>query len=123
MNAKLPLKLKTDSPQDDPSSSRLLLWLDKLPKYSLSLIESVVKKVRYEFGDPNTDSERLANIIEHEPALCLKLFLRAHRQLRQREGDVQGIVHLLGLLGWDQVETVLKKAKTHQGISDGQHWG
>ena len=114
MNAKITLRTNGEN------NSRLSLWLNKLPQYRLPLNTEVAQRVHDELTDPNATAERLSNVIQQEPALCLSLFLCGQRQLQQRQGDIQSMVHLLGLLGLKQIETAVKVANKQHHSSEGQ---
>ncbi|MGH1486488.1 MAG: HDOD domain-containing protein [Cellvibrionaceae bacterium] len=106
--------------QKQANGSRLMLWLSKLPKHTLPLNEQVARKVSIEINDPDSTSEKLAKLIQQDPVLCLKLYLKGNRQLKEREGDIQGLVHLIGLLGLDAISTIIKQAKKQKMPCDGQ---
>lgn len=102
------------NPQTKPKASvkqkrgsRLSLWLSKLPKSIPQIDPLIAKRVRAEIANPYSTSESLASIIQHDPVLCLKLFLKGGDQLKTRDGDIQGLTHLIGLLGLNQISHVI----------------
>lgn len=114
------MKTQTPSSQATGKGSRLTLWLTKLPKHSMALNADIARKTKQAITDPNATSERLEKIILQDPILCLKLFLKAQRQLKQKDGDIQGMVHLIGLLGLNQIQETLTQAKTETSACEGQ---
>ena len=117
MNTPLSQHLPTNSPTNN---SRLMLWLSKLPKHVLALDSDVVDNIISELNNPNVDSEKLAFHIRQDPILCLKLYLKGARQLKERQGNIQGLIHLLGLLGQEKIKTVIDDAPKVCNISNGQ---
>lgn len=100
-------------------TSRLDLWLSKLPKQSMALNATVARAVKQALLDPDCTAETLAQRIQQDPVLCLKLYLYAQNRLQDRQGDIQGLVHLIGLLGFDNIEQIVNKAaklkQAHRG--------
>jgi hypothetical protein len=103
-----------------PTNKRLSLWLSKLPKHTLALNEEVSRKVLNMIRDPDSTAEQLALVIQQDPVLSLKLYLKGYRQLRQRDGNIQGLVHLIGLLGLNQIKEIITQNQKQQTTCDGQ---
>lgn len=118
MNASAPLPQHSNQVSDQPC--RLDLWLSKLTKLKLPIDEKIALSVKAELSSPDTDSERLTAIIKQDPALCLRLFLHGQQRLKHREGDIQGMVHLLGLLGLNQITAVIDESETVNTLIDDQ---
>ena len=97
--------------------SRLSLWLKKLPEYSIACNSVVAKNIINELDDDNCTSERLALLIQQDPPLALKLVISAQQKMQSKDGDIQGLVHLISLLGVNAVEKQLHQPKKiqHQG--------
>ncbi len=102
------------------SHSRLNLWLSKLPNHVMPLNMDLAQQVVNEIYHEDSTSESLATLIQQDPALCLKLYLKASRQLKDRDGNIQGLIHLIGLLGTEQIKHVIRDAPKKQAPSDGQ---
>ncbi|MFT6387810.1 MAG: hypothetical protein ACJAUP_001182 [Cellvibrionaceae bacterium] len=86
----------------------------------MSLNTVLAQKILLEINDEESTADRLAAMIQQEPILCLKLYLKASRQLKQREGSIQGLVHLIGLLGTEQIKQVIRDAPKQKIASAGQ---
>ena len=108
------------SQQQVDANYRLKKWLSTLPKHSIPLNVSAIQKTKKEITSPNSTINHLAKTIQQDPVLCLKLFLKAHWQLKQKEHDIQGMIHLIGLLGLDHIQQILEKTKTEVSMLDGQ---
>jgi len=102
------------------TQSRLAIWLSKLPKHVMSLNTGLAQKILNEINNDESTADRLAAMIQQEPILCLKLYLKASRQLKHREGNIQGLVHLIGLLGTEQIKQVIRDAPKQKSASAGQ---
>ncbi|MEO0443584.1 MAG: HDOD domain-containing protein [Pseudomonadota bacterium] len=111
---------KTTTEDDVDHKGRLALWLDKLPKYTLPLNQAIASKTLRTLEDANSTAEQLASLVQQDPVLCLSLFLTAKRQLQARNGDIQGLVHLIGLLGLDQIKHTINRAKKEQKPCQGR---
>lgn len=108
------------SAQVSADNPRLSMWLSKLPNYVLPLNGTMARRVISEINDDNSTAEKLALIIRQDPTLCLKLYLKAKRQLKDKDGNIQGLVHLIGLLGFDQIKQVVRSAPKQKDPSPGQ---
>lgn len=112
------------SPVSAPDKSRLALWLSKLPSHVIPLNTTLAQQIIRELNDEESTAETLAQLIKQEPILCLKLYLKASRQLKQREadteGNIQGLIHLIGLLGTEQIKQVIKDAPKQKSSTEGQ---
>lgn len=86
----------------------------------MPLNKTLAQRVLHELKDDDATADSLAELIQKEPALCLKLYLKARRKLNEREGSIQGLVHLIGLLGFNQIEEVVKQAPKQESHSAGQ---
>ncbi len=117
--------LKTH-PQQKPTptasgeNTRLAMWLSKLPGYTLSLDSHITQKILKEISDPASSTERLAALIEQDPVLCLKLYSKVMRQLKGRESNIQGLIHLIGLLGTQQIKQIIKDSPKDKTAYKGQ---
>jgi hypothetical protein len=121
MNAQMQARQNSTTKSQQPNADkRLSLWLSKLPKHTLPLDAVVARKVLSAIRDPDSSAEQLALLIQQDPALSLKLFLKGYRQLRQRQGNIQGLVHLIGLLGLDQIKDIIDQNKKQDSFCDGQ---
>ena len=122
MNAQIPApKPAQTQTYMQANGSRLMLWLSKLPKYTLPLNEQLARKVSIELNNPDSTSEKLAKLVQQDPVLCLKLYLKGNRQLKEREGgSIQGLVHLIGLIGLDTISTSIQQAKKQKLPCNGQ---
>jgi hypothetical protein len=104
------------------SDARLAIWRKKLPKNPLPINQSTASKLANLLNDENCDSEQLAQQIKQDPILCLKLFHCTEMALKERDGDIQHLIHLIGLIGFNKVEHVInvsKRSKKHpQGLQE-----
>ncbi|MGH1439487.1 MAG: HDOD domain-containing protein [Cellvibrionaceae bacterium] len=112
-------QVKTTKPVPPPQS-RLSIWLSKLPKHVIPVNQVLAKQIIREINDEDSTAETLATLIQQEPILCLKLYLKANRQLKEREGHIQGLVHLIGLLGTEQIKRVIRDAPKQKAVAPGQ---
>ncbi|MGS2717830.1 hypothetical protein ACVBE9_06640 [Eionea flava] len=61
----------------------------------------------------------LASAIQKDPLLCLKLFHCTAQQLSDKEGDIQHLTHLIGLIGLNKIERVIKSSRTISAPPEG----
>lgn len=101
------------------TDSRLAIWLKKLPKNPLPIDQTVANTVLALLGDDRCDSPTLAAAIQKDPLLCLKLFHGAAQQLNQKEGGIQHLVHLIGLIGHNKIYDVVSKSRTLSAPPEG----
>lgn len=99
--------------------SRLGLWLNKLPNTSLPINSATANHIARLLDDEHCDSDKLAQRIKQDPILCLKLFHCAKQALAKREGDIQHLVHLIGLIGMNKVEQVISHNPKKNIVPDG----
>jgi len=95
------------APVKQTGKSRLMLWLAKLPKHKLPLNPSIAQSIKVEINDLESTSERLAGLIKQDPALALKLYQYTQTQVKHKEGDIQSLVHMIGLMGLGHIEETL----------------
>lgn len=106
------------TPSETPASgsgnsrSRLQLWLKKLPQHKIETNSTIARLIRQEILDMESTSERLASLIQQDPPLALKLLQEAQERMTSREGDIQGLVHLISLLGVNHVSRCLSTQPT-----------
>jgi len=100
-------------------NNRLAIWLSKLPKHVMPIDGGLAKLIVNEINDDASTADKLAALIKQEPILCLKLYLKASRQLKERE-NIQGLVHLIGLLGTEQIKHVIGDAPKQKTAPAGQ---
>ncbi|MFT6255489.1 MAG: HD-like signal output (HDOD) protein, partial [Granulosicoccus sp.] len=101
------------------SDSRLSIWLKKLPKNPLPINQTVANEVLSLLRDDNCNSPKLASCIQKDPLLCLKLFHGTEKQLNNKEGDIQHLVHLIGLVGMNKIEHVVNNSRKIASTPDG----
>lgn len=114
---------KASTPSSTPvkrtGQSRLLLWLNKLPNHVLGFNPSVAQAIKVEINDLESTSERLANLLQQDPALALSLYQYTHSKVEAKEGDIQSLVHMIGLMGIRHIEQTLtptpKPLQLHEG--------
>lgn len=113
-----------NSPSTDaalPSHVRLTIWLNKLPQNPLPIDTTIAKRVLRLLKNDDCDCIQLAELIKQEPALCLKLFHHCDDALRGRDGDIQHIAHLVSLLGFGQLENIIKGSQCSVKHPEGFH--
>ncbi|MFT7387271.1 MAG: hypothetical protein ACI8VC_000511 [Candidatus Endobugula sp.] len=93
------------------NDSRLSIWLKKLPENSLPIDQTIAEDVIELLRDENCDSPTLAACIQKDPLLCLKLFHCTEEYVNHNGGDIQHLVHLIGLIGFDKIEQVVTKSR------------
>ncbi len=123
MNAQSLLKAHPQqkaTPKTSEGNTRLAVWLSKLPGYTLPLDSNVTQKILKEMSDPASSTERLAALVGQDPALCLKLHTRVIQQLKGRDSNIQGLVHLIGLLGTQQIKQIIKESPKEKAAYKGQ---
>ncbi len=91
-------------------NSRLPLWLKKLPNHILAINHRVGKKVLAEIADQNSSAETIAALLQQDPVLCLKLYLYVSRKLQGKDTRIQGLEHLIGLMGTESIKQLIKDA-------------
>ena len=101
------------------SDSRLSIWLKKLPKNPLPINKAIADETLNLLRDDNCTSLKLATCIQKDPLLCLKLFHATEKKLNCKDGDIQHLVHLIGLMGLNKIEDVVKKSRKLATIPDG----
>lgn len=100
----------TNIKETDQASSRLQVWLKKLPRHTLAINHRVGKKVLNEIADQNSSATRIAALLQHDPALCLEVYLHVKRQLKSKETRIQGLEHLIGLMGTESIKKLINQA-------------
>ena len=95
------------APVRQTGKSRLSLWLNKLPKHKLPLNPSVAQAIKVEINDLESTSERLAGLIKQDPSLALTLYQYTQTKVKHKEGDIQSLVHMIGLMGLGHIEKTL----------------
>lgn len=105
-------------PVKHSGKSRLLLWINKLPKHKLGFNPSLAQAIKVEINDLESTSERLANLIQQDPALSLNLYQHTQGKVLKKEGDIQSLVHMIGLIGLRHIETTLTPmpSSLHLGV-------
>ncbi len=107
----LPPKMTATNTQIVQSDdSRLPLWLQKLPNHVLAINHRVGKKVLAEIADQNSSAETIATLLQQDPVLCLKLYLHVSRKLQGKDTRIQGLEHLIGLMGTENIKQLIKDA-------------
>lgn len=119
------LLTKDQTPPSAPAvkrsgKSRLLLWLNKLPKHKLPFNPSVAQAIKVEINDLESTSERLAGFIKQDPSLCLSLYQHTQAKVEAKEGDIQSLVHMIGLMGLRHIEKTLSPAPKPLQMAQGQ---
>lgn len=126
MNARiLPSKMiATNMQKPEQANSRLPLWLQKLPSHTLAVNHRVAKKVLNEIADQNSSAKRIAAFLKQDPVLCLKIYLQVRRRLNNKDTRIQGLEHLIGLIGTESIKQLInlapKDSLVKQPASDGQ---
>jgi hypothetical protein len=111
----------TNMQKSKQTTSRLSLWLQNLPKHTLAINNRVAKKVLYEIDDHNSSAQDLASQIQQDPVLCLKLYLKLKRRLSNQNTCIQGLEHLISLMGTESIALVINQApKSDCASSDSQ---
>lgn len=93
------------------SESRLEIWLKKLPQNPLPINKVIARDVLQLLGDDSCDSPTLAKSIQKDPLLCLKLYHCTEKKLTGKQGDIQHLVHLIGLIGLDKIKQVITNSR------------
>ena len=111
-----------NSPTKDteiPSHVRLAIWLNKLPQNPLPIDTTIARQVLRLLSDDDCDCPQLARLIKQDPALCLKLFHCADEAMRDRDGDIQHIAHLISLMGFGRLESIIRQCQYTQRRQQG----
>lgn len=106
------------------ATSRLPLWLQKLPSYTLAINHEVARQVLNEIADQNSSASGIASLVQQDPVLCLKLYLKVRRHLINTDTRIQGLEHLIGLMGTESIKLLINQApksnQTDRASSDSQ---
>ena len=108
----------SDSPANN-SEARLAIWLKKLPQNPLPINKVIAREVLEKLNDDSCDSPSLAQSIQKDPLLCLKLYHCTEEKLAGKEGDIQHLVHLIGLIGLDKIKHVVVSSRKMASPPDG----
>lgn len=98
------------TPTPDLGEDRLSLWLKKLPHTAIPIHQHTAKDIIQLLGDDNCNSTKLSQLIKQDPMLCLKLYHNTQEALHNKEGGIQHLIHLLGLIGLNQVEDTVTQS-------------
>jgi len=121
MNSTLPQDQIAAAPHVRQSGkSRLSLWLNKLPNHTLAFNPSVAQAIKAEINDLESTSERLAALIKQDPALSLSLYQYTQSKVEKKEGDIQSLVHMIGLMGLRHMEQALTPTPPALNITQDQ---
>jgi hypothetical protein len=93
------------------SEARLEIWLKKLPRNPLPINNVIARDVLQKLNDDGCDSPTLAQAIQKDPLLCLKLYHCTEQKMAGKEGDIQHLVHLIGLIGLDKIKQVITSSR------------
>lgn len=93
------------------SDARLAIWVKKLPQNPLPINHQIALEVMRLLKDDDCDSLRLAKTIQKDPLLCLKLYHCTEQKLNGKDGDIQHLIHLIGLIGHNKIEHVITSSK------------
>jgi hypothetical protein len=107
------------SKKNSAVDARLAIWLKKLSQNPLPINNALATRILQLLHDESCDSEKLAILIKQDPILCLKLFHCTEKQLNAREGNIQHLVHLIGLIGLNKIEQLLIKSKKRTKNQEG----
>jgi hypothetical protein len=121
----LPSKMTTTNMQkSEQANSRLSLWLQKLPSHTLAVNHRVARKVLNEIADQNSSSTPIALLLQQDPVLCLKLYLQVKRKLNNKDTRIQGLEHLISLMGTESIKQLINQApkdsQAKYAVSDSQ---
>jgi hypothetical protein len=108
----------TNMQQFKQSNSRLSVWLQKLPSHTLAINHRVAKKVLLEIADQSSSATRLAEILQQDPVLCLKLYLKVKRRLYKKDTRIQGLEHLIGLMGTESIKQLINQAPKNDQVNN-----
>ncbi|MFT5419856.1 MAG: hypothetical protein ACI9D5_000597 [Candidatus Endobugula sp.] len=106
-----PSPATTAASKRSASDSRIAIWQKKLPQNPLPINNTIANKILHLLKDDSCSSTKLANIIKQDPILCLKLFHCTEKRLKEKQGEIQHIIHLIGLIGLNKIEEVVSNAK------------
>ncbi len=109
--------------KDSASDARLEIWLKKLPKNPLPINLTIANQISRLLLENDCDSTKLAKLIRQDPILCLKLFSFTENVLKEREGEIQHIVHMIGLIGLNKIEHIINNSRKYhnQRLNEGFH--
>lgn len=107
-------------PRKGSGQSRLSLWLKKLPDHNLAFNPKVAKSIKDEINDLESTSERLASLIQQDPALALSFYQYTKSKVDNKDGDIQSLVHMIGLIGLGHIEHSLKSEPEPLELAHGQ---
>ena len=116
--------IATNMQKPKQANSRLPLWLQKLPCHTLAINHRVAKKVLNEIADQNSSAQSIASLIQQDPVLCLKLYLKLRRRLNNKNTRLQGLEHLISLMGTESIKLLINQApknnQANHATSDSQ---
>ena len=105
--------------QDTQLNSGLALWVQTLPRNPLPINRDIAEQISVLLGSEECDSEALAILIKQDPILCLQLFKQTHSALQGRDGNIQHLVHLIGLIGINRLESIINDCKQKKLLAEG----
>lgn len=106
-------------------SSRIKRYIAQVG--DLPSVPAVASAVLEVTSDPNSSAETLREVIDRDPALCLRILKVANSSLYSFSREIETVQHAIALLGFRTVTSIvlaasLRKVFTHFGLAEKQLW-